>query len=1096
VRPCPLHSSTNGSTGAAHVAACVCQLGRVQLEGGGCGCPEETYYSVESTSCVSCPPTKSSAAGSESCDVCAPGYYRISAGSQECDLCPEGSHCPLNTTITTLQVLPGYWRLSVYAPRMYKCKGGNVSTITCIGGPPESCAPGHSGPQCQVCTESDYYFDDGVCRECPDAGGTLAALLSVTLPLLGVLAFLLWLHHQPHSERFGAHSKKLRRITHHFLQFFGSIGVIAKFKLTLSFMQVIAALDRTYQVGLPDSWFQWTKVFRFFGEINWTDWVVPTACIFGEGMHHVLFLRALGPLLAIIALPLAFGIASFLFAPRKPPTEAKAGSFVSSRRKRTVKGHFANGLYSGLPISLVASFCFTPSVSAFIFQAWHCEPFVYDATEDHDFLGRDLSVRCGDFDEHRRIVTTAWVFVVLWPIGMVITYFALLFPVRKLLLDGESVSPLLYATTFLHRDYKASYFWWEIFSLVQRTVLTGWLLLIDTSLPFLRLLSALVISIFFLTALLVCVPYERILDFGLAVCAQLLLVCIFIGGILVRLYKDIANDPSGSVALAHRFLGLNSSEEAVVIMIIVSFIMLISFVCTLFAQTYFHARQLRLEAKWSVCTLEPPTVRWELDGIYAAFLSHYKMEAASEARYLHDTLRKICQTPVFLDSSSLKDLRHLISEGLCNSDVFVLMLTEGVLTRPWCLLEVYEAKTRAIPIVLLDIQGGRFEMSNAKAYISHLETRMSQENPAGLDLIKQELDDIPLSQLQQRVMDVLNEFTPAQQGGGGSPVLRWNSSAGDQTILASFKDLVERMGELTSREVKWRPAKNSRTLPWEVQQEGKRKTSSRFSSSTSQPPAALIDPSPASRGQRLSRRSAGDINLLDIAAYIIFDKVHSADASVLGAEISRRLDRTVRLGGDKDALDAVLLSRAVVLVLSKDLLVTPSCIAELYAALKSGLPIISVLLDHGGYDFEETRRRLGGDLEKWFEGRTEDQLEKPLRELLDDNVDLAVDDNVDLADVQKTIYSNITSIIAIAWQPHGSQNLFVAAINDVCHMVPAPVPLRQLKRSNSFGVEATSIKEVVVLAQKLKTSTDTPTVDVSTVAQKFKALQVSITSAV
>eukprot|EP00966_Prymnesium_polylepis_P111845 2587460-Prymnesium_polylepis.1 len=93
-----------------------------------------------------------------------------------------------------------------------------------------------------------------------------------------------------------------------------------------------------------------------------------------------------------------------------------------------------------------------------------------------------------------------------------------------------------------------------------------------------------------------------------------------------RQYKDIANDPSGSVALAHRFLGLNSSEEAVVIMIIVSFIMLISFVCTLFAQTYFHARQLRLEAKWSVCTLEPPTVRWELDGIYAAFLSHYKVQ--------------------------------------------------------------------------------------------------------------------------------------------------------------------------------------------------------------------------------------------------------------------------------------------------------------------------------------------------------------------------------------------------------------------------------------------------------------------------------------
>jgi len=39
--------------------------------------------------------------------------------------------------------------------------------------------------------------------------------------------------------------------------------------------------------------------------------------------------------------------------------------------------------------------------------------------------------------------------------------------------------------------------------------------------------------------------------------------------------------------------------------------------------------------------------------------------------------------PIFLDSSSLNDLRELISDGLHNSDVFVLILTDGVLTRPW-----------------------------------------------------------------------------------------------------------------------------------------------------------------------------------------------------------------------------------------------------------------------------------------------------------------------------------------------------------------------------------------------------------------------------
>eukprot|EP00966_Prymnesium_polylepis_P239543 5539947-Prymnesium_polylepis.1 len=122
----------------------------------------------------------------------------------------------------------------------------------------------------------------------------------------------------------------------------------------------------------------------------------------------------------------------------------------------------------------------------------------------------------------------------------------------------------------------------------------------------------------------------------------MLLVCVFLGGILVRLYEDIANDPAiGSPEVAYRFLGLRSSEDAVTMMIIVAFFKLFAFAATLVAQSFVHARQLKLEAKWSCCTLEPPTVRWKLDGIYAAFLSHYKVESASDARYIHDTLRKI-----------------------------------------------------------------------------------------------------------------------------------------------------------------------------------------------------------------------------------------------------------------------------------------------------------------------------------------------------------------------------------------------------------------------------------------------------------------------
>ena len=79
--------------------------------------------------------------------------------------------------------------------------------------------------------------------------------------------------------------------------------------------------------------------------------------------------------------------------------------------------------------------------------------------------------------------------------------------------------------------------------------------------------------------------------------------------------------------------------------------------------------EARLRAKWAGCTIEPPTTSWPAAKGYACFLSHYKAEAASDARFLHDMLVKMLRYPVFLDSSNLVDLRSLISDGVADSDV-------------------------------------------------------------------------------------------------------------------------------------------------------------------------------------------------------------------------------------------------------------------------------------------------------------------------------------------------------------------------------------------------------------------------------------------
>ena len=61
-------------------------------------------------------------------------------------------------------------------------------------------------------------------------------------------------------------------------------------------------------------------------------------------------------------------------------------------------------------------------------------------------------------------------------------------------------------------------------------------------------------------------------------------------------------------------------------------------------------------ARDSVCMVSPLTARIPL--------VTDKMECASEARYLRDTLQRMIGTRVFLDSSDLSDLRGLVTKGV------------------------------------------------------------------------------------------------------------------------------------------------------------------------------------------------------------------------------------------------------------------------------------------------------------------------------------------------------------------------------------------------------------------------------------------------
>lgn len=113
---------------------------------------------------------------------------------------------------------------------------------------------------------------------------------------------------------------------------------------------------------------------------------------------------------------------------------------------------------------------------------------------------------------------------------------------------------------------------------------------------------------------------------------------------------------------------------------------------------------------------------------HLVFLSHYKLEAGTEAALMRSELERLIEdnptfdgyrgdVPVFLDSENLTNLKEL-QIHLENSHCIVLLLTEKVLSRVWCLVELVCAVRVGIPImlVLVDKVGNSFHFPDEKFY--------------------------------------------------------------------------------------------------------------------------------------------------------------------------------------------------------------------------------------------------------------------------------------------------------------------------------------------------------------------------------------------
>eukprot|EP00966_Prymnesium_polylepis_P074951 1738596-Prymnesium_polylepis.1 len=68
-----------------------------------------------------------------------------------CRPCPEGTSCSWDTDISTIKMLPGWWRLSDSTLDVRRC-GSNDTLGGCIGGNVTGiCEDGQTGAMCKSC---------------------------------------------------------------------------------------------------------------------------------------------------------------------------------------------------------------------------------------------------------------------------------------------------------------------------------------------------------------------------------------------------------------------------------------------------------------------------------------------------------------------------------------------------------------------------------------------------------------------------------------------------------------------------------------------------------------------------------------------------------------------------------------------------------------------------------------------------------------------------------------------------------------------------------------------------------------------------------
>ena len=443
------------------------------------------------------------------------------AGSPTCEPCRVGTLCPdLGTTRTNLRIDVGHWRLSAESLDVRRCPDAaigcrasvcNETRSGCRGSDDTDalCAPGLTGPFCRLCVvntsrprrtrivyKAATPSHRASCEPCGVVVGVTLGAYIGTLAALLVLSLRLrhWLRH--YSSR---RTRELIRT------FWKASSPVTKLKIILGFYFISLRIESGYEAELPSSvrsvLTQATRVFS----VGLSDSTAVLTCMGVDGHHArlvfwtlipamlvgLLFVATIGRLLIVQLNPLARPSSKndrSISSPTSRSTPSNSSSrsadtaptapgerstlsarAISSRWRRWLRQAPPSVvILRSLPWTTRILFFFYPFVTNAAFESFSCYRI-----DERRFLVVDVSIECDATQgKYAAVLATAWLSIGVYAIGQIVLFAALLGCARRTIhLDFST--PLSNAIAFLHREFRPTFFWWEIVEMIRRLVLVG-----------------------------------------------------------------------------------------------------------------------------------------------------------------------------------------------------------------------------------------------------------------------------------------------------------------------------------------------------------------------------------------------------------------------------------------------------------------------------------------------------------------------------------------------------------------------------------------------------------------------------------------------